>query len=119
MSSFGTNNGTGADEAHLKAQHIEQLREFIKARLAKDPPHFCNARIVCQFLSCCPFSARRRIIFEKIMQNLACIRHHTTELEATERLPITPNASMPEHCRTTITLYQNEKQRKNWQDKYE
>ena len=95
-------HGTGADQAHFAAQHIDQLRQFIKAGRAQEAPNRRDARVILQLAGGFPFSARRGIVREQRFKTRLRISHHGPELEAAEQLAAAPHALMREEGRATI-----------------
>lgn len=64
---FLLDDGTGADEAHLTFEDIQELRQFIEAGLSKEGAALCDAGIVLQFEFSIPFFFRRRIGREEVV----------------------------------------------------
>ena len=76
---------TGADDAHVAAQHVEQLRQLVDARGAHDAPNAGDARI----------AARRRAMTGQITQ----IRMHAAEFEDVEQAIAAAHARLTEEDR--------------------
>ena len=91
---FLPNHRTGTDDAHVTAQHIPQLRQFVEAGLADEATDTGDARIVLQLEVAVPFGTRIGIRVEQMLQHFVRVRHHRTKLVALEFLAIAAHAGV-------------------------
>jgi len=77
-----------ADEVHVAAEDIEELRKFVEASSSKEPTYPCNPRVVLA-------SVGRSIGITKIRRRIS----HTTELQEIERVTVMSQPPLPEKHR--------------------
>jgi hypothetical protein len=83
---FAIDDRTGADDAHLAAQDIEQLRKLVDARLAQKRADRGDARIVAQLMVTLPLGTCGEIGFQQLAEHLLRVDDHGAELEAAKGL---------------------------------
>src|SRR5687767_6897384 len=73
---------TRADNAHLAAQHVEQLRKLIEARASQERAQRRDPRIDPELVIARPFRARRRAAREQRREPRFRANRHRAELQA-------------------------------------
>src|SRR5262249_33754954 len=81
---------TRADEAHVAAQHVEQLRQLVEARLAQERANLGYPRINAQLLTLAPLRRRIWIRRENVGETLLAVDRHRAKLEALEASALAP-----------------------------
>src|SRR5579883_548028 len=76
-----------ADDAHVAAQHVDQLGKLVQAELAQHRPDDRDARIVLELARRDPFALRIGASLQVATKHLVAIGNHGAELQAMERLP--------------------------------
>jgi hypothetical protein len=70
-----------ADQGHLAADHVEQLRQLVERPAAQQAPHACHARVLADLEQ---RAADLVVLLEALLQVLGAVDHRA-ELEARER----------------------------------
>src|SRR5262249_11392096 len=78
------NDRARADQTHVTAKNIDELRQFVDAGDAQKAADSGRARIVLKLSRALPFVARPWLMLEHIIEDLGSIRHHGAKLEALE-----------------------------------
>lgn len=81
---FGGNDGTRADEAHIAADDVPELRQLVEAGLAQEGAELRDARIVLELEVLFPLLAGRGVLLEVFLEGFLCVRDHRLELIARE-----------------------------------
>lgn len=82
------------NKAHLAAQHIPKLWQFIKAGAAEPTAQRRDPRIGSQFLPCAPLSTQFRISFQHLPERLSSLWGHAPQFVTAERPAPMPDTRM-------------------------
>lgn len=85
-----------ADEAHVAADDVPELRQFVKTGLPEEGPKLRDARVMFEFEVFLPLFAGRGIFLEVFLEGFLGIRDHRLELVAREQHAVLADALMCE-----------------------
>lgn len=83
-----------ADEAHVAADDVPELRQFVKAGLPEEGPELRDARVVFELEVFFPLFASRGIFLEVFLEGFLSVWDHRLELVAREQDAVLADALM-------------------------
>lgn len=86
-----------ADEAHVAADDVPELRQFVKAGLSEERAELCDTRVVFELEVLLPLLAGLGIFLEVLFEGFLRIRDHRLELVAREQHAVFADALMGEN----------------------
>lgn len=86
-----------ADEAHVAADDVPELRQFVKAGLPEEGPELCDARVVFELEVFLPLFAGLGIFLEVFFEGFLRVRDHRLELVAREQHAVFADALVGEN----------------------
>ena len=91
---FVLHNGARPHKAHIADNHVEQLRQFIKADLAQNAAHAGYARIMLELVVFFPLRPQFRIVLQHFPEHHIGLVHHGAKLENPYLAPPVANTSL-------------------------
>lgn len=82
---FLGDNRARADETHVAADDVPELRQFVKTGFPEEGPELCDARVVFELEVFLPLFAGRGIFLEVFFKGFLGVRDHRLELVAREQ----------------------------------
>ena len=117
---LGAHDRTRPDQAHLAAQHVEQLRQLVEARAAQEAPDPGDPRIVASASASPPIRRRQRDPSASTCRSTRVgVDHHDAELDAVEHAAAGADATMAIERGTAVAAHhgsQHQQQRREQQD---
>lgn len=92
---FGDNRAR-ADEAHVAADDVPELRQLVEAGLPEEGAELGDARVVLELEVLLPLFAGLGVLLEVFLEGFLCVRDHGLELVAREEHAIPADALMRE-----------------------
>ena len=92
---FGDNRAR-ADEAHVAADDIPELRQLVEAGLTQEGAELGDTRVVLELEILLPLFAGLGVFFEVFLEGFLCVRNHGLELVAREEHAMLADALMRE-----------------------
>lgn len=86
-----------ADEAHVAADDVPELRQLVKAGLPQKGPELCDARVVFELEVFFPLLAGLGIFLEVLFEGFLRVRDHRLELVAREQHAVFADALVGEN----------------------
>lgn len=83
---------TRPDKAHVAADDVPELRQFVKARFPQEGSELRDARVMFEFEVLLPFLAGLGIFLEVFLESFLRVRDHRLELVAREQNTIFADA---------------------------
>lgn len=107
---LGCDDGARADEAHVAADDVPKLRQFVEAGLAEEGAELRDARVVLELEVLLPLLAGLGVLGEVFLQGFLCIRDHGLELVAREESAILADALVGEDDMAFVVDGDNQEQ---------
>lgn len=92
---FGDNRAR-ADEAHVAADDVPELRQLVEAGLTQEGAELGDARVVLELEVLLPLFAGLGVLLEVFLEGFLCVRDHGLELVAREEHAMLADALMRE-----------------------